>query len=87
LQKALEQLQQKTVLLREKLSMAVKKGKWLVQERENFKRILDRKNTELESFKSELQEQLVACNNLKDQINKLLDEIGSISKSETELCY
>ncbi|KAK1381318.1 hypothetical protein POM88_028062 [Heracleum sosnowskyi] len=42
LQKTLSRSEEKAALLREKLSMAVKKGKGLVQERENVKQLLDR---------------------------------------------
>ncbi|KAI5679306.1 hypothetical protein M9H77_10256 [Catharanthus roseus] len=84
-QKDLERSEEKAALLREKLSMAVKKGKGLVQDRENLKGMLDGKNTEIESLKSELHEQVVTCNDLKDQINKLMAQVDRIPELETEL--
>lgn len=84
-QRDLERSEEKAALLREKLSMAVKKGKGLVQERENLKGMLEGKNTEIESLKSELHEQAVASNDLKDQVNKLLADVGRIPKLETDL--
>lgn len=85
LQKDLERSEEKAVLLREKLSMAVKKGKGLVQERENLKGMLEGKNTEIETLKSELQEQAVASSGLKDQVDRLLADIDRIPKLETDL--
>lgn len=54
-QKEVERLEDRNSLLKDKLSMAVKKGKGLVQEREVFKLTLDEKKTEIERLKEELQ--------------------------------
>ncbi|GJN21519.1 hypothetical protein PR202_gb09003 [Eleusine coracana subsp. coracana] len=51
LQKDLERVEEKSSLLREKLSMAVKKGKGLVHEREGLKKVLDEKSSEIENLK------------------------------------
>jgi predicted nucleic acid-binding Zn-ribbon protein len=40
-QEELERVEERSSLLREKLSMAVKKGKGLVHEREGLKQVLD----------------------------------------------
>lgn len=85
LQKNLEQYEEKVALLKEKLSMAVKKGKGVVQERENLKRTLDDKNAEIERLRSELQQQLSIYRDCKDQIDKLSADVNLIPKLEAEL--
>nr|GMD95532.1 COP1-interactive protein 1 isoform X1 [Ipomoea batatas] len=85
LQKNLEQYEEKVALLKEKLSMAVKKGKGIVQERENLKRTLDDKNAEIERLRSELQQQLSICRDCKDQIDKLSADVDLIPKLEADL--
>ncbi|GKC94269.1 hypothetical protein Tco_1159711 [Tanacetum coccineum] len=49
LQTNLQRSEEKASLLREKLSMAVKKGKGLVQERENLKQQITEKNAQIET--------------------------------------
>ncbi|XP_072979944.1 trans-Golgi network-localized SYP41-interacting protein 1-like isoform X1 [Typha angustifolia] len=71
LQKELLRVEEKFSLLREKLSMAVKKGKGLVQEREGFKLSLDEKKSEIEKLKHELQLKDSAIFDCKEQINHL----------------
>ncbi|XP_027099947.1 trans-Golgi network-localized SYP41-interacting protein 1-like [Coffea arabica] len=85
LEKELIRAEEKAALIREKLSMAVKKGKGLVQERENLRRLLDEKNTEVERLTSELQDQISACSDCRDQINKLEADMDCIPKLETDL--
>lgn len=88
LQKELERAEEKSSLLREKLSMAVKKGKGLVQEREGFKHSLDEKNSEIEKLKHDLQlkdsaihdyqEQIKSFSALPEHIQKLESDIASL---------
>lgn len=85
IEKELLRSEEKSALIREKLSMAVKKGKGLVQERENLRRGLDEKNIEIERLTSELQDQVSACNDCRDQIKKLIADMDCIPKLETEL--
>ncbi|XP_019150332.1 PREDICTED: myosin-11 isoform X2 [Ipomoea nil] len=85
LQKNLEQYEEKVALLKEKLSMAVKKGKGIVQERENLKRTLDDKNAEIERLRSELQQQLSIYRDCKDQIDKLSADVDLFPKLEADL--
>ncbi|GAA0149291.1 hypothetical protein LIER_08508 [Lithospermum erythrorhizon] len=85
LQADVERSEEKAGLLREKLSMAVKKGKGLFQERENLRKALDEKNTEIENLQSELQQQTTDCNNIRDQINRLTVDLERIPQLETDI--
>ncbi|KAJ0095780.1 hypothetical protein Patl1_16827 [Pistacia atlantica] len=78
LQKDLERSEEKSALLREKLSMAVKKGKGLVQDRENLKFQLDEKNSEIEKLRLNLQRQESTVSECKDQMNNLLTELEDL---------
>ncbi|KAG8365977.1 hypothetical protein BUALT_Bualt17G0028200 [Buddleja alternifolia] len=84
-QKNLEQLEDRCGLLKDKLSMAVKKGKGLVQERENLKSALNEKNTEIDKLKSEMQQTLSTYNECQDQITKLSLDVQRISQLETDV--
>lgn len=85
LEKNLEQYEDKVSLLREKLSMAVKKGKGLVQEREKLKGALDEKSAEIEKLKSDLHQQESLSNDHKLQIDKLSAEMDRIPQLEADL--
>ncbi|KAK8980379.1 hypothetical protein V6N11_061588 [Hibiscus sabdariffa] len=54
LQELLSQEEQKSASLREKLNVAVRKGKSLVQQRDSMKKAIEEMNAELECLKSEL---------------------------------
>ncbi|XP_039018214.1 early endosome antigen 1-like [Hibiscus syriacus] len=54
LQELLNQEEQKSASLREKLNVAVRKGKSLVQQRDSLKKTIEEMNVELERMKSEL---------------------------------
>ncbi|KAJ0544915.1 hypothetical protein HanIR_Chr08g0343801 [Helianthus annuus] len=58
----------------EKLSMAVKKGKGLVQERENMKQQMAEKNTQIEALMVDFQKQESTFSDYRDQIAKLESE-------------
>lgn len=73
LQKEFERVEEKSSLLREKLSMAVKKGKGLVQEREGLKQVVDAKISEMESAKHALNRN----NSEIEQLRHTLDENNS----------
>ncbi|CAM0945395.1 unnamed protein product [Alopecurus aequalis] len=80
LQKEFERVEEKSSLLREKLSMAVKKGKGLVQEREGLKQVVDGKNSEIEKLKNALDEKISETENVQHALEKLqhaLDESNS----------
>ncbi|KAL7261253.1 hypothetical protein ACSBR1_006819 [Camellia fascicularis] len=85
MQKDLERSEEKSALLREKLSMAVKKGKGLVQERENSKKLLDEKNAEIQKLKLQSQQQESALGDCKGQISKLSTDVEQIPKLEADL--
>ncbi|KAK4381955.1 hypothetical protein Sango_2917500 [Sesamum angolense] len=85
MKKSLEQLEDRCALLKEKLSMAVKKGKGLVQERENLKGVLSEKDKEIHQLKSELQQNLDRYTECQDQISKLSLDVERISLLETDL--
>ncbi|XP_073315775.1 trans-Golgi network-localized SYP41-interacting protein 1-like isoform X2 [Primulina huaijiensis] len=85
MRKSFEQLEEKCALLREKLSMAVKKGKGLFQERENLKGSLSEKNVEIDRLRSELQLNISAYNDCQDQIKRLSLDVDRISRLETDL--
>ncbi|KAL5552700.1 hypothetical protein UlMin_040101 [Ulmus minor] len=85
LQKDLGRSEEKSALLREKLSMAVKKGKGLVQDRENLKHQLDEKNSEIEKLRLQLQQQESALADSRGQISSLSADVESIPKLETDL--
>lgn len=76
----LQRSEDKSVLLREKLSMAVKKGKSLVQEREIMKQQIAEKNTHIEGLNLELKQQ-------EDQISKLSSDLEQITKLEFDLLH
>ncbi|KAK4716003.1 hypothetical protein R3W88_014341 [Solanum pinnatisectum] len=85
LEKNLEQYEDKVSLLREKLSMAVKKGKGLVQEREKLKGALDENRAEIEKLKSDLHQQESLSNDHRLQIDKLSAEMDRIPQLEADL--
>lgn len=85
IQKSLEQLEDRCALLKDKLSMAVKKGKGLVQERENLKGSLNEKNVEIDRLESELQQTLSRYTENQNQITKLSLDVERISLLETDL--
>ncbi|KAI4382494.1 hypothetical protein MLD38_008450 [Melastoma candidum] len=71
LQKDLDRSKEKYALLREKLSTTVKKGKGLVQDRENFKQQIEEKNVEIEQLKNQIQlleSSLTECGNQRDRL-------------------
>ncbi|KAL8150102.1 LOW QUALITY PROTEIN: hypothetical protein V2J09_019910 [Rumex salicifolius] len=85
LRKDLERSEDKSTLIREKLSMAVKKGKGLVQEKENFKRLIDERAAEIEEMRTELQQKESTIDNCRNQITRLSAEVGSLASLEVDL--
>ncbi|KAL7093851.1 hypothetical protein ACP275_11G064900 [Erythranthe tilingii] len=84
-QKSLAQMEDRCALLKDKLSMAVKKGKGLVQERETLKGSLNEKNVEIDRLKFELQQNLDRDKDCQDQITKLSVDVERIPLLETDL--
>ncbi|XP_023633238.1 COP1-interactive protein 1 isoform X2 [Capsella rubella] len=85
LEKDLERSEEKSALLRDKLSMAIKKGKGLVQDREKFKTQLDEKKSEIEKLMLELQQQGGTVDGYKNQIDMLSRDLERTKELETEL--
>ncbi|KAI4980326.1 hypothetical protein ZWY2020_020811 [Hordeum vulgare] len=84
LQKEFEKVEEKSSLLREKLSMAVKKGKGLVQEREGLKRVLDEKNSEIEKLKHAIDEKISETENVKHALDRNSSEIEKLKHALDE---
>ncbi|XP_021746544.1 interaptin-like [Chenopodium quinoa] len=84
LQKDLERAEEKSSLIREKLSMAVKKGKGLVQEREGLKQLIDEKSSEIEKFKVELEQKVLAISNYENETSRLAEQVQGIAKLEED---
>ncbi|KAI4343352.1 hypothetical protein L6164_010713 [Bauhinia variegata] len=85
LQKDLERSEEKSGVLRDKLSMAVKKGKGLVQDRDNLISLLNEKNSEIEKLKIDLQKQEADVSEYRDHISRLSSNVESIPKLEADL--
>lgn len=84
LQKEFEKVEEKSSLLREKLSMAVKKGKGLVQEREGLKRVVDEKNSEIEKLKHAIDEKISESENVKHASDRNSTEIEKLKHALDE---
>ncbi|XP_068332278.1 trans-Golgi network-localized SYP41-interacting protein 1-like [Pyrus communis] len=85
LQRDFERSEEKNTVLREKLSMAVKKGKGLVQDRENLKHLLDDKKSEIEKLQLELQQEQLALAECRDKISSLSADVHRIPKLDADL--
>ncbi|XP_038892630.1 putative leucine-rich repeat-containing protein DDB_G0290503 [Benincasa hispida] len=85
LQRDLQRSEEKYAILREKLSLAVKKGKGLVQDRESLKSLLDDKNTEIEKLKQQLDSLESTVADCRNQINLLSIDAQRIPELESEL--
>ncbi|MFQ6622690.1 hypothetical protein Gotur_001709 [Gossypium turneri] len=85
LQKDLERSEEKAGLVREKLTMAVKKGKRLVQDRDNLKILLEEKKSEIEKLRLEIQQEESRVAECRDQINTLSADLERVPKLESNL--
>ncbi|KAG9446324.1 hypothetical protein H6P81_012452 [Aristolochia fimbriata] len=83
--KDLEHADEKVSILREKLSLAVKKGKGLMQDRDGLKLSIGEKNKEIDRLKEELQKLESALNECKDQIKQLSSDLELIPKLESDI--
>ncbi|CAN8291269.1 unnamed protein product [Cochlearia groenlandica] len=81
----LDRSEEKSALLKDKLSMAIKKGKGLVQDREKLKTQLDERSSEIEKLMMELQELGGTVDNYKNQINMLSGDLERTKELEAEL--
>ncbi|XP_022966704.1 centrosomal protein of 135 kDa [Cucurbita maxima] len=85
LQRDIQRSEEKYAMLREKLSLAVKKGKGLVQDRENMKSLLDDKNIEIEKLKLQLDSLESTVDDCRNQINLLSIDTQRIPELEADL--
>ncbi|CDY27592.1 BnaA09g28150D [Brassica napus] len=81
----LERSEEKSALLRDKLSMAIKKGKGLVQDREKLKTQLDEKSSDIEKLKLELQHATGTVDSYKSQIDMISKDLERTKELEAEL--
>ncbi|XP_057985529.1 trans-Golgi network-localized SYP41-interacting protein 1 isoform X2 [Hevea brasiliensis] len=79
LQKLLNQEEQKSTSLRDKLNVAVRKGKSLIQQRDSLKQTIEEMSTELEHLKSEIKHR---GNALSDYERKMRDLTAFSDKVE-----
>ncbi|KAA3465690.1 centrosomal protein of 135 kDa-like protein isoform X3 [Gossypium australe] len=85
LQKDLERSEEKAGLVREKLTMAVKKGKGLVQDRDNVKILLEERKSEIEKLRLEIQQEESRVAECRDQISTLSADLERVPKLESNL--
>lgn len=85
LHRDLQRSEEKYGMLREKLSLAVKKGKGLVQDRESMKSLLDDKNIEIEKLKLQLDSLESTVADGRNQIHLLSIDMQRIPGLESEL--
>lgn len=71
LRELLKQEEHKSASLREKLNVAVRKGKSLVQQRDGMKRVIEELNTEVEHLKSEINHNENTISEYGARINEL----------------
>ncbi|GLJ18240.1 hypothetical protein SUGI_0322620 [Cryptomeria japonica] len=81
----LEEAEERSALIREKLTMAVKKGKGLVQQRDNLKQSMDEKLSELEHLKAELQARELALNEHKERIGNMSIELEHFESEKIDI--
>ncbi|KAK8370413.1 hypothetical protein V6Z12_A01G176200 [Gossypium hirsutum] len=80
-----EEKDEKAGLVREKLTMAVKKGKGLVQDRGNLKILLEEKKSEIEKLRLEIQQEESRVAECRDQISTLSADLERVPKLESNL--
>ncbi|KAJ0257872.1 TGN-localized SYP41-interacting protein [Hirschfeldia incana] len=81
----LERSEEKSALLKDKLSMAIKKGKGLFQDREKLKAQLDEKSSAIEKLMLELQEATGTVDSYKSQIDMISRDLERTKELEAEL--
>ncbi|XP_074326560.1 trans-Golgi network-localized SYP41-interacting protein 1-like [Apium graveolens] len=81
----LSRSEEKAILLRDKLSLAVKKGKGMVQERETLKQTLDEKNASVQNLTLELEQLQITLNDYKNANQKLSTDADCVPRLEMDL--
>ncbi|XP_051137589.1 trans-Golgi network-localized SYP41-interacting protein 1 isoform X2 [Andrographis paniculata] len=84
LQELLNQEEQKSSSLREKLNVAVRKGKSLVQQRDRMNQVMEEQNAELERLRSESQHSAKSVSEYEEQTKNLLTAQERLRVMESE---
>ncbi|XP_059459662.1 trans-Golgi network-localized SYP41-interacting protein 1 isoform X2 [Corylus avellana] len=84
LQELLSQEEQKSASVREKFSVAVRKGKSLLQQRDGLKQTIEEKNTEVEHLKSEITHRENALAEYEQKFRDLSTFPGRVEVLESE---
>ncbi|KAI3468410.1 hypothetical protein Pfo_025073 [Paulownia fortunei] len=84
LQGLLNQEEQKSASLREKLNVAVRKGKSLVQQRDGMKQVIEELNAEVERLKSEAKHTEKAISEYEERIKNLFTTQEKVQVMESE---
>ncbi|CAA0831932.1 Unknown protein [Striga hermonthica] len=84
MQDLLNQEEQKSTTFREKLNVAVRKGKSLVQQRDGMKQIIEELNAEVERLKSEFKHSEKAISEYEEQIKNLFTAQERVQVMESE---
>lgn len=84
LEELFHQEEHKSASLREKLNVAVRKGKSLVQQRDGMKQVIGELNTEVERLKSEAKHTEKTINEYEEQINNLFAARDRVQVMESE---
>ncbi|XP_077238464.1 nucleoporin isoform X2 [Tasmannia lanceolata] len=84
LQERVIQEEQKTASAREKLNIAVRKGKGLVQQRDSMKQTVEEMNTEVEQLKHDLNQREKAVVQYEQKVRELSTLPGKVEALESE---
>ncbi|CAI9094813.1 OLC1v1030613C2 [Oldenlandia corymbosa var. corymbosa] len=87
LQELLNHEEQKSASLREKLNIAVKKGKSLVQQRDNMKQVIDEANAEVDRLKSAATLRENAIVDYEQKVENLTMSLERLKVTEGECAY
>ncbi|XP_030541288.1 trans-Golgi network-localized SYP41-interacting protein 1 isoform X1 [Rhodamnia argentea] len=87
LQELLKQEEQKTASLRDKLNVAVRKGKSLVQQRDNLKQNMEEINSEMDHLKSEISRREFILAEYEHKIRDLTSYSGRVEALESEILF
>lgn len=87
LQGLLNQEEQKTASLREKLNVAVRKGKSLVQQRDNLKQNIEETNSEMDHLKAEISRRESILAEYEHKIKDLSSYSGRVEALESEILF
>ncbi|KAJ8758737.1 hypothetical protein K2173_000458 [Erythroxylum novogranatense] len=84
LQELLSQEQQKSTSTREKLNVAVRKGKTLLQQRDGLKQTIEEMSTEIDQLKSDIKDKQLALAECEQRLRDLTSYCGRVEALESE---